>query len=222
MIFDCETTGLLNFKKPPTDPGQPRLISLAVKMCEPGTMKLVHDFYAIVRPDGFTIPDEAARLHGITTEYAERHGIPVEDVIRYFLALESRTGHMVAYNSKFDIQIVAGEIRRLWPPDMVRFDRCDPDSPNPKKPFPRCLMRLATRMMRLPHPRGYTNDFRWPKLSEFYKWVYQQEMQGAHDASVDALATYYLTTTAIQQGWWDLETDRMTYGGIEENLGECP
>ena len=68
-VFDTETTGLPQFKLPSDHPSQPHLVDIAALLYnEVG--ELMESFEAIIRPDGWTIPDEAARVHGITTEMA--------------------------------------------------------------------------------------------------------------------------------------------------------
>lgn len=72
LFFDTETTGII--PKGVNDPcrqtaAYPHVVQLSWKIGDKEG-----DF--IIRPEGFTIPDEAAKVHGITTEKALAEGIP--------------------------------------------------------------------------------------------------------------------------------------------------
>ena len=73
--FDTETTGLPQFKLPSDDPSQPHLVDVAALLYDEDAT-LIDSFEAIIRPDGWVIPDEVAAIHGITTEMAMDLGIP--------------------------------------------------------------------------------------------------------------------------------------------------
>ena len=68
LVYDTETTGLpRDWNAPLTDSENwPRLVQLAWQLHTPDG-KLVSRGNRIVRPDGFTIPYNAAKVHGITT-----------------------------------------------------------------------------------------------------------------------------------------------------------
>jgi len=83
-IYDTETTGLPRFKDPSDDPRQPHLVDLCILLYTPQG-ELVDSFEAMIRPDGWVIPDEVAAIHGITTEMALEHGIPEMEALGGFL-----------------------------------------------------------------------------------------------------------------------------------------
>ena len=70
--------------------------------------------HRIVYPDGFTIPDEAARIHGITTETARSQGIPLQDVLEELNEDLGAYGPelYVGHNVTFDRPIVLAEFSR--------------------------------------------------------------------------------------------------------------
>lgn len=72
LFFDTETTGLpKNWKAPVTDLNNwPRLVQLAYD--SNGNKISGGDF--IIKPEGFSIPTESSRIHGISTERALRAG----------------------------------------------------------------------------------------------------------------------------------------------------
>lgn len=66
LAYDTETTGLPDWNQPTESPQQPHLVEIAALLFN--GMAEIDRFHAIVRPDGWTIPDEVAEIHGITTE----------------------------------------------------------------------------------------------------------------------------------------------------------
>ena len=71
FFFDTETTGLpKNWKAPVTDLNNwPRLVQLAYLCCDnDGNEISSGDF--IIKPEGFSIPAQVSKIHGITNESA--------------------------------------------------------------------------------------------------------------------------------------------------------
>ena len=85
LVYDTETTGLPRDWNAPLTDGEnwPRLVQLAWQLHSPDG-KLVSRGNRIVRPDGFTIPFNAAKVHGITTERAEAEGVDLDSALEEF------------------------------------------------------------------------------------------------------------------------------------------
>ena len=76
LIFDTETTGLPdNWDAPLSDSDNwPRCVQIAWQLhASDGSMISHNDF--IVIPDGFDIPFESEKVHGISTDLATRDGV---------------------------------------------------------------------------------------------------------------------------------------------------
>ena len=69
LFFDTETTGLpRNWKAPVSDLNNwPRLVQLAFLYYDNNGNKISSGDF-IIKPEGFTIPTDVSRIHGITTE----------------------------------------------------------------------------------------------------------------------------------------------------------
>src|SRR3989339_1258825 len=120
LFFDTETTGLpKNWKAPVTDlDNWPRMIQLAYFLTDSaGDKILCKDF--IIKPVGFTIPDEAARIHGISTTRAEKEGKDLQFVLQDFQAVVSQAECIVAHNISFDEKIVGAEFLRNRMEDIL-------------------------------------------------------------------------------------------------------
>ena len=56
----------------------------------------------IICPDGYTIPDDAVRIHGITTQQALEEGRDLAAVVNEFMADFDRATFIVGHNIDFD------------------------------------------------------------------------------------------------------------------------
>lgn len=174
LFFDSETTGLpRNWKAPVSDlPNWPRLVQLAFLLCDSGGNRLAGGDF-IIKPDGFTIPAEAARIHGISTERAEKEGKDLRLVLDDFQEAVSRAGYLIAHNLSFDEKIVGAEFLRNKMPDTL-----------PAK-IKICTMQTGTDFCAIPGPYGN----KWPKLTELHYKLFQAGFEEAHNAAADLAAT---------------------------------
>jgi DNA polymerase III epsilon subunit-like protein len=174
LFFDTETTGLpKNWKAPITDLNNwPRLVQLACLLYDDNGNKIAGENF-IVKPNGFTIPDDVAKIHRITTEKAIREGQELTAVLGQFNSLIEEATHLVAHNMSFDEKIVGAEFLRLGMSNPVPA----------KKRI--CTMEKATHFCAIHGPYGY----KWPKLSELHYKLFQTGFDEAHDAAVDIVIT---------------------------------
>lgn len=176
VVFDLETQGLPDFNARARDPHQPHIVQYAAILFDGA--KEVESYQAIVKPDGWVIPDEVAAIHGITNEIALAKGIPEVEVATHFLAWVRHCGLVVAHNDTFDRFLMRIAFRRF---NLIE----DADDPW-WKAFPRfCTMRAMTNACNLPGKYGKP---KWPKLGEAYRHAFGEELVGAHDALVDVRA----------------------------------
>jgi DNA polymerase III epsilon subunit-like protein len=174
LFFDTETTGLpRNWKAPVTDLNNwPRMVQLAYLFYDQNG-KLISRANHIIKPEGFTIPTDAARVHGITTERAIREGNDLHNVLLEFQSLIEKSGILIAHNMSFDEKILGAEFLRNKMPDTIAL----------KKKI--CTMQSTTNFCRIPGPYG----FKWPKLSELHYKLFQTGFEEAHNAEADINAT---------------------------------
>ena len=88
LLFDTETTGLpKNWKAPVTDLNNwPRLVQLAYLFYDNNGNEISAGNH-IIKPDGFIIPTDASRIHGISTEKAIQEGKTLLIVLQEFQSL---------------------------------------------------------------------------------------------------------------------------------------
>jgi len=175
LFLDTETSGLPDFNKRARDPSQPHLVQLAAIVTDELGGALESQ-YAIIKPDGWTIPKEASDVHGITNEIANRVGIPEKEAAGLLLGMMRRSELLVAHNVMFDKFIARIAMRR--------FDLITDEDDAAWKAMPTfCTMREMTDICRLPGKRY--GQFKYPRLSEAYFQAFGRALNGAHDALVD-------------------------------------
>ena len=177
LFFDTETTGVpRNYNAPVTDTyNWPRLVQLGwIITNELGSVAKQRNY--IVKPDGFIIPQEAASVHGITTERARREGRDLDSVLYEFVYDLNSVDRIVGHNIDFDKHIVGAEFYRLGMDYSKIFNL----------PYT-CTMQSSINYCKLP-PIRY-GEYKWPKLEELHIKLFGRTFCGAHDAGADIAAT---------------------------------
>ncbi len=177
LIFDTETTGFpKNFEAPHTDlDNWPRLVQIAWQ-CHDAHGKLLTAENHIIKPDGFTIPFNAEKVHGISTQIAQEEGKPLAEVLEKFAIDIARSEILIGHNIQFDLNVTGAEFLRA----KVETTLWD------KKPFD-TKSEEAAAFCQLPGGRG--GKFKWPTLTELHKKLFGEAFGDAHDAAYDVAAT---------------------------------
>lgn len=177
LIFDTETTGLpKRFNAPVTDTDNwPRCIQIAWQLHDADGALVEHaDF--LVRPDGFDIPYDSERIHGISTALAERDGRPLQEVLEAFSAVLGKAKFVVGQNVGFDVNIMGCELYRMGMedpmPSMLVLDTCTEHTAN---------------LTQIPGGRG--GRFKLPTLTELHEYLFGESFAEAHNATADVEAT---------------------------------
>jgi len=173
LFFDIETTGLPGARNASIKDldNWPRIVQLACLQYD-NNQNLVSEENHIIKPEGFTIPRDAVRVHGITTERALKLGINLETTLQKFAELISESEIIIAHNIDFDAKIIGAEFLRAGI-NTVLFN---------KQRF--CTMKTTTELCKIDGPYGY----KWPKLSELYYHLFKNKIEDTHDAAVDVKA----------------------------------
>ena len=103
LFFDTETTGLPNNYNAPIEDlnNWPRLVQLAWVIYDENAEQKIGANY-IIQPEGFIIPEQASRVHGITTERANEEGRPLIKVLEEFAGVVGDSKLLIAHNMDFD------------------------------------------------------------------------------------------------------------------------
>lgn len=180
FVFDVETTGLpkvtssyINSHERYKDLkgfDNARLLSIS--------WILVHNecpieqAYFIVKPDDFNIGIDSIKIHGITMDTAMKEGISRQEIFnKMFIAL-NKCKTLVAHNIRFDVSIIASE--------LYRYNNIEGLNTFLSKQQI-CTMHKGKEVM---------GAKKYPKLSELFKYLYNEDIINAHNAQYDTLYCY--------------------------------
>ena len=177
LIFDTETTGLpKRWDAPITDTNNwPRCIQIAWQLHDDMGKLIEHQDY-LIKPEGFNIPYDAERIHGISTELAQAEGIALSEVLEKFNIALSKAKYIVGQNLGFDVNIMGCEFQRLGV-----------DSPMASLPVLDTCTEITASLLKLPGGRG--GKFKLPTLTELHSYLFNKPFSEAHNATADVEAT---------------------------------
>ncbi len=186
LIFDTETTGLpRDYNAPMSDVDNwPRLVQLAWQLHDAkGNLLSNHNY--IIRPEGFTIPYNAEKVHGISTKRALAEGHDLKQILGIFEGDVQQATYLVGHNIEFDINVVGSEYLRAEATMPLTADPLDTKD-------------ISTDFCALPGGRG--GKFKWPTLTELHQKLFGKGFGDAHDAAYDVDATARCFFGLINQG----------------------
>lgn len=187
IIFDTETTGLpRDYNAPMSDVDNwPRLVQIAWQLHD-ARGKLLSNHNYIIRPEGFTIPYNAEKVHGISTKRALAEGHDLKEILQVFREDVVQAKFLVGHNIGFDINVVGSEYLRA---ELVMpFEsKAELDTKD-----------ISTDFCALPGGKG--GKFKWPTLTELHQKLFGVGFDDAHDAAYDVDATARCFFGLITQG----------------------
>lgn len=194
LFIDTETTGLpKKWDAPLRDLSNwPRLVELGwVEYDKVGNEISSGDY--IVEPKGYEIPEEAARIHKITTIRAQKLGKPLVQVLNLLNQLIENSDYIVAHNIEFDENVIGAEFLREYLKTSL-FD---------KKRI--CTMKTTVDFMQLPSDKG---GYRYPSLSDLHRKLFGENFKESHNALADIKATAKI--------YWELKNKNLV--NFEKNI----
>jgi DNA polymerase-3 subunit alpha len=188
LIFDTETTGLpKKWTAPISDTDNwPRAIQIAWQLHDDMGKLIDHQDY-LIKPEGFNIPYDAEKIHGISTALAEKEGTDLKEVLLKFNEALKQAKFVVGQNVGFDINIMGCEFYRL-----------SIASPMTQMPILDTCTEITAEMLKLPGGRG--GRFKLPTLTELHEFLFNEKFVEAHNATADVEATTRCFLELIRQG----------------------
>ncbi|SDB64778.1 DNA polymerase III, alpha subunit [Flavobacteriaceae bacterium MAR_2010_188] len=177
LIFDTETTGLpKRWDAPYTDTDNwPRCVQIAWQLHDSMGNCIEHQDY-LIKPDGYNIPYDAEKIHGISTELAEEKGIPLQEALAKFNEALEKTKFVVGQNVGFDLNIMGAE-----------FVREKMDNQLQELPVLDTCTESTAQLCEIPGGRG--GKFKLPTLTELHEFLFNEPFAEAHNATADVEAT---------------------------------
>jgi len=173
LFFDTETTGKpKNWKAPATDTKNwPRMVQIAWLFYDENR-QLIDTQNHIIQPEGYTIPNEVTKIHGITTEIAKAKGVDLTKTLETFKKIIDKSEYVIAHNISFDEKIVGAEFHRKKINHRLFLSE------------QLCTMQIGTDFCKIPGRYGY----KWPTLSELHLTVFGKDFSNQHNAQADTKA----------------------------------
>ena len=193
LIFDTETTGLpKRWNSPITDhENWPRCVQIAWQLHDEMGNCLEHQDF-LIKPEGFNIPYDAERIHGISTQLASTKGLLLVDVLAKFNDVLAKSKFVVGQNVGFDINILGCEY------DRFKIETLLNDLPV----LDTCTEKTAS-LCKLPGGRG--GKFKLPTLTELHQHLFNESFAEAHNATADVEATSRCFLELIRLGFYSSE-----------------
>ena len=170
FLWDTETTGLPKTRQPNYKDLDAyvdcRLVSICWIILDEN-YETVSTKYHVIKPNGFIIPEDATKIHGITHDFATETGVPLTDILPDMLIDLKKCTTLVAHNLSFDFGVMLSEFHRYGKRDMINnFFR-------------------QTRYCTMFNGRTILGLKKVPTLSSLYETLTGTVMVGAHNAQVD-------------------------------------
>ncbi len=177
LIFDTETTGLpKRFNAPITDTNNwPRCVQIAWQLHDEVGRCLEHKEY-LINPEGFNIPYDAEKIHGISTALAQEQGVSLVKMLEEFNTVLAKAKFVVGQNVNFDLNIMGCE-----------FFRKGINNPLQERPVLDTCTEHTAALCKLPGGRG--GRFKLPTLTELHEFLFNSPFNEAHNATADVEAT---------------------------------
>ncbi|MBT8274140.1 MAG: DNA polymerase III subunit alpha, partial [Bacteroidia bacterium] len=177
LIFDTETTGLpKRWNAPISDTDNwPRAVQIAWQLHDAMGHCIEHQDF-LIQPEGFNVPYDAEKIHGISTELALEQGHPLKEVLEKFNEALQKAKFVVGQNVGFDINIIGCE-----------FFRMEIATPLEELPVLDTCTEHTALLCQLPGGRG--GKFKLPTLTELHEYLFEETFDEAHNATADVEAT---------------------------------
>ena len=153
----------------------------------------------IIRPDGWTIPDETVEIHGITTEYAMEHGEPFAAVVDMFIQDCHEAGLICGHNIHFDTGIVKANILRDLGREYYEANGVE------QALFKGKRIDTMRSTMKWVDARFASGRLKFPNLGELYARCFPGETFPAHDALDDTKAVARCLPVILELGLVELK-----------------
>jgi len=210
LIFDTETTGLpKRWKAPITDTDNwPRCVQIAWQLHDDQGVCLEHcDF--LIRPDGFNIPYDAEKIHGISTALALAEGVSLISVLEKFNEALDKAKFVVGQNVGFDLNIMGCEYHRM---QVV--------TPLNSLPVLDTCTETTASLCQLPGGRG--GKFKLPTLTELHQYLFKTPFAEAHNATADVEATSRCFLELLRRGTYSTEQLQASTDYLQEFQTQNP
>lgn len=196
LVFDTESTGLIRSTSY-SDSNNPYLASIAALLYDTEANRIISSLNTTIYPAGWKMPPDAEAVNGLSTDYLRSTGVSAQAVIPLFMDITSKADLLVGHNVEFDIKIMSAA---LWRHIIAEYceDFAHETIINHWLSIPTfCTMKESKNVVQAPNKKG---GFKYPKLTEAYKHFFGKDLDRAHSANADAVATLEIYLALTKEG----------------------
>ena len=139
----------------------------------------------ILKPDGYSIPESSARIHGISNAQAIKEGEDRKHVIGFLDQVLGNSNIIIGHNVSFDLNVVKAEIIRVKGIENALFTKKNHNVVD--------TMKMGMNICKIPNLSFHTRmsqPYKYPKLDELYYKLFNKHFDNHHDAMADIQATH--------------------------------
>jgi DNA polymerase III subunit epsilon len=183
LVFDTETTGL------PTERNAsiistskwPYIVQLSYILYDTDEHMVIDYSDNIIKlPENVQISPESENIHKITKEISQTKGIDIKQELIYFNKALLEADIIVGHNISFDKRVIMVEcIRNKIEQNFTLNNKRKPEY---------CTMKNSTNICKIITQNANGEEYyKYPKLVELYKYLFNEEPAGLHNSMVDVL-----------------------------------
>jgi DNA polymerase III subunit epsilon len=181
LAIDAETTGVPLWKLPSSHPEQPHIVQLAAQLIDPETRTARASWDMLVAPNGWTIPNAATAIHGISQERAATEGVNESIAVRTYMDAWAQADVVLGYSTAFD--------QRIMRIAMVREGMTRPEIEAYERKRAIDVMAMVTPICKIPPTDKMmatgNRTYKTPSLVQAALVLLGERMPGAHNAAHD-------------------------------------
>lgn len=169
LVIDTETTGLPKKRNAKYDDMNAwencRIVEIAWQLYTKDGI-LISQYSSLIKPNGYQIPEEATRIHGISNQEADECGVPLQEAFHELQCVieTNNVYYIIAHNMEFDDNVIQSELYRLQSGFLETWQNINKA----------CTMVMTCKP-----------NQKWKKLVEAYKDAFGEEPQGNLHRALD-------------------------------------
>lgn len=111
-IFTVSTTGLFDFKRPVSDPGQPRMVGIAALLFSAKWQERAA-FHCLIQPEGTVSTAGAKAAHGISDRERDLYGVRRKAALLMLMDFTRTATELAGWALDFNTSIIDVELHHL-------------------------------------------------------------------------------------------------------------
>jgi len=186
LVFDTETTGLPEGRNPSiiTTHLWPHIVQLSYILYDTELATILDYVDVIIKlPTGVYISKESENIHRISNKKSQEEGVDIVNELKLFNDIVLKADLVVGHNISFDkrmimVECIRNKIRQNF---TINYNR--------KPEY--CTMKNSVDLCKIVvKSKNGSEYYKYPKLMELHKYLFDTIPDGLHNSMVDVLACF--------------------------------